>query len=137
MYILGTHQINAQTNYRRDFKSTKEKHSSAVLAGCSPCRHEHDKMRHILTNKNSKVNPSVVTSVLEPNSKRFSKCAIREYLNIKPDPRMKKLFKLTMELYSATQWKKRNLTIFFHFRMKIIWASGPRLVCISKSSSFS
>ena len=129
---MGTHQINAQTNYRRDFKSTKEKHYSAVLAVCSPCRHEDDKMRHILTNKNSKVNPSVVTSVLEPNSKRFSKCAIRENFNTNLTHRWKNSVQLTMEPYSPTEWWiKETYPISFTFVWKL-FEHQVRDLCVSR-----
>ena len=42
------------------------------------------------SNKNPKMNPFVVKSLLEPNCKRFRRSAIRENFNLKPETQLEK-----------------------------------------------
>ena len=78
----------------------------------------------------------VVESVLE--LERFSKNAIRQIFNLKPDAQMKK--KLLPNnfaiLFTNTLMKNRGVSIFLQLCLIINWASGPRLVLISKFPSF-
>ena len=54
--------------------------------------------------KNPKINPFVVKSLLESNCKRFRKSAIRENFNLKPETQLKKLWaKLLLEFQKSDQ----------------------------------
>ena len=46
-------------------------------------------------NKNPKINPFVIKSLLESNCKRFRQSAIREHFNLKPETQLKKLIPIT------------------------------------------
>ena len=46
--------------------------------------------RSTFQQKNSQISLFVVKSLLEPNCKRFSKSALRENFNLKPDPQLEK-----------------------------------------------
>ena len=47
-------------------------------------------------------------------------------------------FQLTMQLFSPTNRKRREvISIFLHVCLNNFWAPGPRVVCISKNQVFS
>ena len=69
--------------------SSTEKHTGALLADL--IHTDKTTKRGPFRKKDSKINPFVVKSILEPNCKRFSKNAIREIFSLIPDPYTKKL----------------------------------------------
>ena len=77
--------------------SLKDNHLWAILTEFSPCIYEFDETKHIPTKK-SRINSFVVKSALQPRCKRFSKSALRDNFNPKPDPQIKR----------THSWKRHN-----------------------------
>jgi len=61
-----------------------------MIADYIPCRYDDDETKRIPREK-LQINPPLVNYVLENQCKRFSKCAVRENFNIKPDAQMEKI----------------------------------------------
>ena len=128
-------QIIARTNFRKDFKSSKEKQNSSFLAYFSPCINYIEETSHNLTKK-PKLNPFEVKSVLETNCQRFCKCAITENFNIKRDPQIKNSFPIAMEIYSPTQWKEKELYLISFIFVWTCFEHHVRDMCSTQKLHF-
>ena len=90
--------------------SSTEKHTGALLADL--IHTDKTTKRGPFRKKDSKINPFVVKSILEPNCKCFSKNAIGENFSLIPDPHTKKLNTFNQAtVFTKTMEKKK----FLHF----------------------
>ena len=89
-------------------------------------------------NKNPKINPFVVKSLLESNCKRFRQTAIRENFDLKPKTQLKKTFSTNGGNYTHQyDWSKREAaTSFLHLCLNTIWTPGHWHICVSKCPTF-
>ena len=95
--------------------SSKAKENWTVLAYVSPCRND-DNEKGRLTTKNSKINPFVIKSFLEPSCQRSSKSATREIFTQNLTLIWKKVLPIIDAAFSNnTKRKKRKVANFKQF----------------------
>ena len=63
-YISRRNQNTPPTNHRKDLSPSKGKLKTVILDNSSPCRYDDNETKHI-AQKNSEINPILVSSVLE------------------------------------------------------------------------
>ena len=100
-------QKNHQTNYRKQFMSTKEQQNRAILANSSIGTYENGEMRHIQTKTSIWIH-----SWLNQFWNRIANVSVKKRRGIfisKAVPRLKKLNQNLMKLYSPGHWTKREI----------------------------
>ena len=135
-HLWKTDQNTLQTNYRKVLISSKRSLTEYLMRFSG---HAGTKLteKGILHQRHSKVNPFWLIPVLESNWDCSIKSAIREVINLKPDPQWKKQTPTTEATRSINtakvKWKpQRSL----YLCLNSISASGQEHVCISKTSIY-
>ena len=106
--------------------SSKEKYNWAILEDFSAWRCDNDETRHIPT-KNSKTNPLLIKSFLEPNwnvplKKQWEKTSIWNLTH-----RWKKNPVNHAAIVTNTRKKNRGVSSFLHLGQSNIWAPGTTI----------
>ena len=138
IYIRRTDQNTPQFKNRKDFMSWKkttlgERMERFVAAGLTTTK------RSIFQHKTQKIHPLALKAVFKFNCGCSNKSAVRHNFNLKLDLQKKKILAVDVKTtFTITTKTKRVLYLFsfIYLYLNINWSPVPRLVCISKSSSF-